>query len=181
MDISILTEKEFNEISRRFSELDENKDGEISRKELVDAFQEKKQDIPEKDIEYMFKILDKNQNGTIGFDEFKEFMSLFVYNIELSEPKVIEMFKAFPEGKETDGDDHKSISYEDAKYLWTMISTLSTTFKFEEFKGRKLSREEKRTSMIGRLNKLDKMLPFFDTNNDGRIDAEEFVKIMTPF
>ena len=62
-----------------------------------------------------------------------------------------------------------------------MISTLSTTFKFEEFKGRKLSREEKRTSMIGRLNKLDKMLPFFDTNNDGRIDAEEFVKIMTPF
>ena len=65
MDISVLSEKEFNEISRRFSELDENKDGEISRKELVDAFQEKKQDIPEKDIEYMFKILDKNQNGTI--------------------------------------------------------------------------------------------------------------------
>ena len=124
MDISVLTEKEFNEISRRFSELDENKDGEISRKELVDAFQEKKQDIPEKDIEYMFKILDKNQNGTIGFDEFKEFMSLFVYNIELSEPKVIEMFKSFPDGKETDGDDHKSISYEAVSYTHLTLPTI---------------------------------------------------------
>ena len=174
-----LTEKEFDEIKNRFSELDKDGNGTLTRAELVEALQAKNENRPDTDIDYMMKILDKDGSGTIGFNEFQEFMALFVYNIELSEIKIIEMFKAFESGG-----DAGSISYDDAKYLWSMITTLKTTFMFEEFKGKRgkrLSNQEKRVSMMDRVKKLDKILPLFDTNNDGKIDAEEFVKIMTPF
>ena len=92
------------------------------------------------------------------------------------------MFKSFDNNNNNvDGEDGKGISFEDAKYLWCMITTLKTTFTFKEFEGKDLSTEERRQSMIKKMNKLDQMLPFFDLNHDGKIDAEEFVKIMTPF
>ena len=171
-----LTEKEFDEIKQRFSELDKDGNGTLTRTELVEALVSQNEDRPDTDVDYMLKILDKDGNGTIGFDEFQEFMALFVYNVELSEIKIIEMFKAF----DNDGDG-KSISYDDAKYLWSMITTLKTTFKFEEFRRRSLTNAEKRASIEPKMDKLDKILPLFDLDNDGKIDAEEFVKIMTPF
>ena len=171
-----LTEKEFNEIRKRFSELDKDGNGTITRTELVEALHEQNKDRPDTDVDYMLKIMDKDGNGTVGFNEFQEFMAIFVYNIELSEIKIIEMFRDFDHAG-----DGQSITYDDAKYLWSMITTLKTTFKFQDFKGKRLSIKEKRDSMEEKLRKLDKILPLFDINNDGRIDAEEFVKIMTPF
>ena len=175
-----LTRKELDEIKKRFLELDKDGNGHLTREELVEALTQKDGDEerPESDIDYMLKILDTDRNGVIGLSEFTDFMAVFVYNMELSEIKIIDMFKRFNDTN--DGSDGVSISYEDAKYLWSMITTLKTTFKFEEFKEKLFSREERRKSMKNKMRKLDKILPLFDPNDSGRIEAEEFVKIMTP-
>ncbi|CAG9317318.1 unnamed protein product [Blepharisma stoltei] len=88
----ILTAEDEKELSKLFQELDTNKDGKISKEELIEGYGRMEVDF-NIDIDAIMKNCDTNENGTI---EFSEFLATAInWNKMISKEMVEKVFKLY--------------------------------------------------------------------------------------
>ena len=145
----LISGKQFEEIKAFYLEVDINRDGEISEKELVDAAIAKIENCTENDITMIKKMCDLDGSGTISFVEFLEMMAQFQYNKKRSACGMKCLFKAF----DTDG--NGVLSKEELKRAWMMFMN-----KDEEVAEKSIT------------NLMEK----YDKDGDGKISYDEFVR-----
>ena len=144
-----LTEDEVLEIKEAFDLFDSDHSGTIDTEELKQALSNLGIDAKNQTLQNMMNDIDKNQSGTIDFDEFIEMMTAKMSDKDIPEDlrKVFDLFI---------GDD--------------------TADKIEL---RHLKRVAKELGENMTDDELNEMIVRADTDKDGKVSFEEFYAIMT--
>ena len=146
---SRLTGKEFEKVRNQFLKMDKDNDGKITKEELK-AYCIGQNDYRTDDqIDYMMRVMDLDNSGSIEFIEFLEVASFFEYNKDTYESQVKRMFKALD--KNNDG----FLSAEEIKQLWAIFSQDNCDIPCEE--------------------DMPEILKKLDVNGDGKVDYREFL------
>ena len=141
-----LTTEEFVAIKHEFLEMDKNGDGKLTRSEIERIYKNNKNG----QVDFMMRLMDLDANGTIEFYEFLEMAAFWEYNKRISASKIKQMFLAL------DRDNNGVISVKEIRQFCDMIYKIN---------GHRPSSED----IQGLIEKLD-------TNGDGNIDCNEFLK-----
>ncbi|ELT99719.1 hypothetical protein CAPTEDRAFT_166289 [Capitella teleta] len=164
VNMSYLTEEKANELASQldveksrieewyaaFQIFDANKDGHISSTELTALLRQIFQDPTEEQAQEMITALDENKSGQIEFPEFCKHMKTQYKTNGEKSEELKAAFQIF------DKDGNNFISADE-------LMNLMQTF------GERLSEEEAK-----------EMIAVADVNSDGKIDYNEFVKMMYP-
>lgn len=132
-----------------FQMFDKNGDGAIDTKELGIVMKECNQHPTDEELRDMINDADCNGNGTIEFPEFLEMMAKKQAEGEDESAELIAAFKVF------DKDSNGTISPEELRQVMSSL-------------GEQMTDEE-----------IDEMIKAADTDGDGQVNYEEFVKMMT--
>lgn len=145
-----LTEDEVMEIKEAFDLFDTDKSGEIDTDELKQALSNLGIDAKNQTLQNMINDIDKNQSGTIDFDEFIDMMTAKMSDKDTREDlkKVFDLFL---------GDDEKADKIE-LKHLKRVAKELNENMSEDE---------------------LNEMITRADTDRDGKVSFDEFYNIMT--
>ena len=145
-----LTEDEVMEIKEAFDLFDNDKSGEIDTDELKQALSNLGIDAKNQTLQNMINDIDKNQSGTIDFDEFIDMMTAKMSDKDTREDlkKVFDLFL---------GDDEKADKIE-LKHLKRVAKELNENMSEDE---------------------LNEMITRADTDRDGKVSFDEFYNIMT--
>ena len=145
-----LTEDEVMEIKEAFDLFDNDKSGEIDTDELKQALSNLGIDAKNQTLQNMINDIDKNQSGTIDFDEFIDMMTAKMSDKDTREDltKVFDLFL---------GDDEKADKSE-LKHLKRVDMELNENMSEDE---------------------LNEMITRADTDRDGKVSFDEFYNIMT--
>ena len=145
-----LTEDEEMEIKEAFDLFDTDKSGEIDTDELKQALSNLGIDAKNQTLQNMINDIDKNQSGTIDFDEFIDMMTAKMSDKDTREDlkKVFDLFL---------GDDEKADKIE-LKHLKRVAKELNENMSEDE---------------------LNEMITRADTDRDGKVSFDEFYNIMT--
>ena len=145
-----LTEDEVMEIKEAFDLFDTDKSGEIDTDELKQALSNLGIDAKNQTLQNMINDIDKNQSGTIDFDECIEMMTAKMSDKDTREDlkKVFDLFL---------GDDEKADKIE-LKHLKRVAKELNENMSEDE---------------------LNEMITRADTDRDGKVSFDEFYNIMT--
>jgi len=135
-------------LRKAFDQFDTNNDEVISPSELKMILKQLQINVSDKQLDEMIKQVDTNQNDKIEWSEFYTYMRSTVERKESIET-IRASFKEF----DLDGD-----GFVDASELQSKLS---------ELQGQTIPEEEIRA-----------IIASVDTNNDGKIDIEEFIKLM---
>jgi Ca2+-binding EF-hand superfamily protein len=142
-----------------FNSFDCNGDGVLTLQEMAKAFKRVVEDYSDETMQKFFKICDKDESGTLDFEEFKEFIKTAIPSSAATPPTsattaasdtaaLKALFDAFDEDG-NGGLDKREV------------------LKVMRNWGLDLSPEE-----------LDAAWPTFDTNGDGLVDFDEFRKLI---
>ena len=144
-----LTEDEVLEIKEAFDLFDTDHSGTIDTEELKQALSNLGIDAKNQTLQNMMNDIDKNQSGTIDFDEFIQMMTAKMSDKDTREDleKVFELFI---------GDDNTDKI--DIRHLKRVCKELNENMSDEE---------------------LNEMIVRADTDRDGKVSFEEFYAIMT--
>jgi calmodulin len=134
-------------IKEAFQVFDKDNDGMITTKELATVMRSLGQNPTEQEIQEIIKMYDKDESGTIDFNEFFNLIQQKMKDSE-QEEELIEAFKVF------DREGSGIISRGELEHVMMSVSE-------------KISKEE-----------IDELITLADTDNDGFINYEEFVKMM---
>lgn len=145
---SSISDEQIGEFREAFSLFDKNGDGYISSKELGVVMRSLGQNPTEAELLDMINEVDFDGNGRIDFQEFISMMARQMKNPMDEELELRESFKVFD--KNGDG-------YISASELRHVMTTL----------GEKLSDEE-----------VEEMIREADIDGDGKVNYQEFVKMM---
>ncbi|XP_064597366.1 neo-calmodulin-like isoform X2 [Liolophura sinensis] len=145
------TDKETLELSQAFSHFDKNHDGKISSDELASVIKILRFNISESEVEEMIRIVDKNENGFVDYDEYLSLMRRFSKNTPNRDvdEKTLEAFRVF----DLDGN-----GFIDRQELQCVMKTL----------GENLSEDD-----------VKEMFSEADLNGDGKIDYKEFSRLIS--
>ena len=145
-----LTEDEVMEIKEAFDLFDTDKSGEIDTDELKQALSNLGIDAKNQTLQNMINDIDKNQSGTIDFDELIDMMTAKMSDKDTREDlkKVFDLFL---------GDDEKADKIE-LKHLKRVAKELNENMSEDE---------------------LNEMITRADTDRDGKVSFDEFYNIMT--
>ena len=145
-----LTEDEVMEIKEAFDLFDTDKSGEIDTDELKQGLSNLGIDAKNQTLQNMINDIDKNQSGTIDFDEFIDMMTAKMSDKDTREDlkKVFDLFL---------GDDEKADKIE-LKHLKRVAKELNENMSEDE---------------------LNEMITRADTDRDGKVSFDEFYNIMT--
>jgi Ca2+-binding EF-hand superfamily protein len=146
-----LTGSEFEAIRDDFIILDQDGDGRITGKEMLEILEGKK----EEHLDFMMKLMDADCNGTVEFSEFLEIMAFLSYNKGLNTRTAAQFFRAL----DKDGDGHLSV--EEIKSFYEMMECS----------------DEKVSSKA----EIEKLVQSLDTDGDGKINFEEFLEGIDKF
>lgn len=146
--VESLSEDERNMFQDEFNMYDKDNDGYITIKELGTVLRSLGEDPSDDELEKMVEEIDANDNNRIEFKEFLIMMAKKMYIID-SEDELIDAFKVF------DSDGNGYITKGELQGVFTSLG------------GTILSVEE-----------LDELLTKADADGDGKMNYEEFVKIM---
>ena len=135
-----------------FNKFDADGSGSIDKQELRLCMEELGRPISESDVDAMMQAADTDGNGSVEFSEFAAMMGKRVADDDGEENILAEVFKVF----DKDGSGHI-----DASELHAIFRNLET----DSF--RSLNTRE-----------VDELLKEADTNGDGKISYDEFVKVM---
>ncbi|XP_074661694.1 uncharacterized protein LOC141914310 [Tubulanus polymorphus] len=146
---SRLTDEQMDALREAFQQFDQNRDGHIDANELINIIQMLGRNPTKAEVHKMIRDVDKDGNQTIEFGEF----------VEMMEPKMNQwenhakdLRKAFSEfDKNNDG-------FIDKHELKTIMGQI----------GEKLTDED-----------VEEMIKEADVDSDGRVNYDEFVKMMT--
>ena len=142
------TEREVRSFKNAFSLFDKNHDGKITNKELEGALKFLGKNPSEYNVEIVMKDLDEYGNGTIEFPEFLQLLSQKLNNNQPNFDEINEVFRVF----DKDGD-----GFITTEEIQQEMGNHGDVFTEEQVK---------------------EMIKGADTNGDGKIDYEEFVKLM---
>ena len=145
-----LTEDEVLEIKEAFDLFDTDHSGTIDTDELKQALGNLGIDAKNQTLQNMMNDIDKNQSGTIDFDEFIEMMTAKMSDKDTRED-LEKVFRLFI------GDDDKADKIE-LKHLRRVAKELNENMSDDE---------------------LQEMINRADTDKDGKVSFEEFYAIMT--
>lgn len=131
-----------------FKDIDVDNSGSVSRDELYKYMRTK--NLPDKDIEGLFRQLDLDNDGIISFEEYQE-------KVGLIPPKSRKgmVWKQVFDSYDLDHDGFLSVDE-----LWKCVADMGID---------KSVRKED----------IQEVMSSFDTNKDGRIDLKEYVKWLT--
>lgn len=144
-----LNEDQIYEIKEAFSLFDKDGNGTINCKELGMVMRALGQNPTEEELQDMINEIDDNQNGFIEFPEFLTMMVRRMNYFQNSETEIQEAFRVF------DQDGNGFISASELKYVMMNL-------------GEKLTDEE-----------VTEMFAEADLNKDGKVDYDEFARMMT--
>ncbi|OWF50070.1 Calmodulin, striated muscle [Mizuhopecten yessoensis] len=135
-----------------FQMFDIDGDGQLTEEEIMKGYHMFDMNPTEEDIKQTMKDLDIDESGTIDYDEFKSLM----WKIDQDEERdnVAQAFRKF---------DRRRRGYLDKRQF---SSVLNAAIKGES--GEKFSKED-----------VDKFFKVVDTDNNGKIDLEEFITAFT--
>ena len=146
-----LAEAEISELQETFSFFDKNQDGKVTMEELQTALESLGQTVTRTELQGIINGLDMAQNDTVDFSEFVQIMSQSdLKNLSdiIKRKEVNDAFHLF----DKDGDGF--ITSEEIKKVMGIL-------------GKKMRDDE-----------INEMIKEADTNADGMIDYEEYVKMM---
>lgn len=146
---SCFTQEQIAEYKEAFSMFDKNSDGVITVQEVGTVLRSLGADPTSQEIESLLNDMDLDRNGTIDFTEFLATMNSF-YNSakEISREEILDIFSIF----DRDGDGY--ITGDEIMELTTILDENLTE------------------------SEIKNMICEIDLDKDGRIDLEEFKKIL---
>ena len=144
-----ITEEQAQEIKEAFDLFDSDKSGEIDTSELKNVLNSLGIDAKNQTLKNMINDVDKNQTGTIDFDEFIEMLTAKISDKDTPEDlrKVFDLFI---------GDDNSQ--YIEFKHLKRVSKEIGENTTDEE---------------------LNEMINRADVDKDGKVSFDEFYAIMT--
>ncbi|XP_069114937.1 uncharacterized protein [Argopecten irradians] len=134
-----------------FDHFDKNGDGTVSVKEFGKVFRSLGKNVTEDEIKRMINEVDKDKNGKLNFEEFVDFITTHKCT-QTQEEREADLQSAF---KMIDKNKNGYISIKEFRSLLKNV-------------GDRLSDEE-----------VAEMIALVDTDNDGKLNYEEFVKILS--
>ena len=140
-----LTPEEFSTIRDQFLLIDEDGDCKLSREELLKIVEEGKEDA----LDFMMKLLDADQNGTVEFNEFLEIMAFLNFNKGLNTRTAGQFFRAL----DKDGDGY--LTADELGEFYKMVGEANEGGP---------SKEE-----------IEKLIQTLDKDGDGKVDLQEFM------
>ena len=146
--VTKLTDLQIKTFKESFDVFDKNGDGTITTKEFVTVMKSLGQNPSKAQIQNMIHEFDKNRNGRIEFHEFCDLMAKRGADFTMSFQDLENAFKAF---------DKDGSGFIEPNELRDLMRKL----------GEKLTDDD-----------IKAMMQLADTNKDGKIDYNEFVKIM---
>ena len=144
-----LTGEEFETIRDNFKEIDTDGDGKLTKEELTASCIKQNDTRTEEEIEYMMRMMDLDNSGTIEFPEFLEMVAFFEYNHAPYEVQIKQMFRSL----DRNGDGF--ISKEEVGHLWKIFINDNWDLPSEE--------------------EIEGIIQALDVNCDGKIDYDEFM------
>ena len=143
------TQKEHKSFQNAFSLFDKDHDGKLTIKELEGVLRFLGKNLSDYNMDSLLKNMDMYGNGTVGFSEFLQLMSQTSYNSgNLKNEEIMAVFRIF----DKDGD-----GFITADEIQNEMGNHGDTFTEEQ---------------------VQQMMKGADANGDGKIDYEEFVKLM---
>ena len=144
-----LTGEEFEAIRNQFLEIDTNHDGKLTKEEFKVFCAGTNEVRTDEEIEYMMRMMDLDNSGTIEFPEFLEMVAFFEYNKDPYEVQVRQMFKALD--RNNDG----VLDITELKHLWNIFTNNNYDLPSEE--------------------EIQDIVKSLDINGDGKVDYNEFM------
>jgi calmodulin len=146
------TQKELKSFQNAFSLFDKDHDGKLTAKELEGVLRFLGKNISDYNMDGIFKKIDMYGNGTVGFPEFLQLMSQTSYKNagsgNLKNEEVMAVFRIF----DKDGD-----GFITADEIQKEMGNHGDIFTEEQ---------------------VQQMMKGADGNGDGKIDYQEFIKVM---
>ena len=143
-----LSGEEFVSIRDDFLEIDKDGDGQLTRSEMQEYLKEDKHDK----ADFWMKLMDLDCNGVVEFHEFLEMAAFMEFRKGINECKLKQMFRAL----DKDGNGFLStaemMQFFEMMYADVLIDNLPS------------------------LEEIVALIKSLDTNDDGKIIYEEFVK-----
>ncbi|CAC5394559.1 RAB32 [Mytilus coruscus] len=87
-DVKGLTQQQIDEIKKSFNDLDVNKDGRVSKRELILGAYRLGMNPTDAEVDEMFKSSDKNNDGFIDFNEYVEMMRKNYVTIDIERERM---------------------------------------------------------------------------------------------
>ena len=140
-----LTAAEFALIRDDFLLIDEDGDGRLTRQEILKLVKDGKEDA----MDFMMKLMDADDNGTVEFHEFLEIMAFLNFNKGLNKRTATQFFRAL----DKDGDGHLTV--DELCDFYKMIGCASDSGP---------SRED-----------IESLVKELDKDGDGKVDLKEFI------
>ena len=143
---SKLSAQELFEIKDAFLKLDLNRNGKISKPELRKAISKKR---PDEEVDLIMRLMDFDSNETIDLQEYTKMIVIVDYHKKPENEHFRQMFRSLDKNK--DG----CISQEEVRCLWNIFAD---------------------NIDVPSLDKVDDIMAKMDSNKDGKIVYEEFLK-----
>ena len=143
---SKLSAQELFEIKETFSDLDSNGNGKISKPELRKAISKKR---PDEEVDLIMRLMDFDNNETIDLQEYTKMIAIVDYHKKPENEHFRQMFRSLD--KDKDG----YISPEEVRCLWNIFAN---------------------NIDVPSLDKVDDIMAKMDSNTDGKIVYDEFLK-----
>ena len=154
-----LTSDEFSAIRDQFLLIDEDGDCKLSREEMLKHVQEGKEDA----LDFMMKLLDADQNGTVEFHEYLEIMAFLNFNKGLRQIFSNHIILNRWLNTRTAGQFFRALDKDGDGYL--------TADELLEF-----------YKMVGEANEggpskeeIEQLIQTLDKDGDGKVDLQEFM------
>ncbi|EDO45935.1 predicted protein [Nematostella vectensis] len=146
-----LTPEQLSEIEAAFKMYDTNGDGQISAEELGQAMREAGQLVSDEELKDMIRAVDLDGNGKVEFKEFVQMMAN-----QLGQPAPVEEMKAYFDRFDQDGN-----GFIDSDEMKCLVRAFYSNLTGDALK-----------------QQVRAMIEAADTNSDGKISFEEFVKVL---
>ena len=144
-----LTASEFEAIRDRFLTIDQDGDGQLTKEELTEYFGNDKHEK----VDFTMKLMDLDRNGTVEFHEFLEMVAFLDFNKGITEWKIKQFFRAL------DADGNGVLSADELRRFYKVMATCVVL-----------------NSNVKTNDEIEKLISSLDSNGDGSIDCEEFIK-----